>query len=27
MKEWAEENMDAVAASRLEHDRHKLAFN
>ena len=27
MKEWAEENMDDVAASRMEHDRHQLAFN
>jgi DNA-binding HxlR family transcriptional regulator len=27
MKEWAEENMDDVAASRLEHDRRRLAFN
>jgi DNA-binding HxlR family transcriptional regulator len=27
MKEWAEENMDDVAASRMEHDRHKLAFS
>ncbi|WGW13587.1 helix-turn-helix domain-containing protein [Saxibacter everestensis] len=27
MKEWAEENMDDVAASRMEHDRQKLAFN
>ena len=27
MKEWAEENMDGVAASRLEHDRHPLAFS
>ena len=27
MKEWAEENMDDVAASRMEHDRHKLAVN
>ena len=26
MKDWAEENMDDVAASRMEHDRHKLAF-
>lgn len=27
MKEWAEENMDGVAASRMEHDRHKMAFS
>ena len=27
MKEWAEENMDDVAASRLEHDRRRPAFN
>lgn len=27
MKEWAEENMDDVAASRLEHDRRMPAFN
>ncbi|MDQ0635958.1 DNA-binding HxlR family transcriptional regulator [Arthrobacter pascens] len=27
MKEWAEENMADVATSRMEHDRHKLAFN
>src|SRR4029453_1329225 len=27
MKEWAEEHMDDVAASRMEHDRHRLAFN
>lgn len=27
MKDWAEENMDEVASSRLKHDRHKLAFN
>jgi DNA-binding HxlR family transcriptional regulator len=27
MKEWAEEHMYDVAASRMEHDRHKLAFN
>lgn len=27
MKEWAEENMDDVAASRLNHDRHKLHFS
>ena len=26
MKEWAEANMDDVASSRMEHDRHKLAF-
>lgn len=26
MKEWAEENMADVATSRMEHDRHKLAF-
>ncbi|WP_142061920.1 MULTISPECIES: helix-turn-helix domain-containing protein [unclassified Pseudarthrobacter] len=27
MKEWAEENMDDVAASRLEHDSPRPAFN
>ncbi|MCU1517336.1 MAG: HxlR family transcriptional regulator [Pseudarthrobacter sp.] len=27
MKGWADEHMDGVAASRLEHDRHRLAFN
>jgi DNA-binding HxlR family transcriptional regulator len=27
MKEWAEENMDDVAASRLEHDLRRPAFN
>jgi DNA-binding HxlR family transcriptional regulator len=26
MKEWAEANMDDVASSRMEHDRHRLAF-
>ena len=27
MKEWAEENMDDVAVSRLEHDSPRPAFN
>ncbi|MFL4472602.1 winged helix-turn-helix transcriptional regulator [Paeniglutamicibacter sp. MACA_103] len=27
LKEWAEENMDAVASSRMEHDLDKLAVN
>lgn len=27
MKEWAEENMDDVAASRMDHDRHRLEFD
>ncbi|ALV47808.1 HxlR family transcriptional regulator (plasmid) [Arthrobacter alpinus] len=26
MKAWAEDNMDGVATSRMEHDRHKLDF-